>query len=51
VPSGLVRDRLAAARGFVFDMDGTLVLGDRHNHRLRPGPVRCGCGCGSPRRR
>jgi 4-nitrophenyl phosphatase len=22
----------------VFDMDGTLVLGDRHNHRLRPLP-------------
>ena len=38
MPSGQVRDRLAAARGFVFDMDGTLVLGDRHNHRLRPLP-------------
>ena len=38
VHSELVRDRLAAARGFVFDMDGTLVLGDRHNHRLRPLP-------------
>ena len=25
-------DRLRDIRGFVFDMDGTLVLGDRHNH-------------------
>jgi HAD superfamily hydrolase (TIGR01450 family) len=33
-----VRDRLRAARGFVFDMDGTLVLGDRHGHGLRPLP-------------
>jgi HAD superfamily hydrolase (TIGR01450 family) len=31
-----VRDRLRSARGFVFDMDGTLVLGDRHGHQLRP---------------
>jgi 4-nitrophenyl phosphatase len=30
--------RLRAARGFVFDMDGTLVLGDRQNHGLRPLP-------------
>ena len=36
--SDLIRDRLAAARGFVFDMDGTLVLGDRHGHGLRPLP-------------
>jgi 4-nitrophenyl phosphatase len=36
--SGVVLERLAAARGFVFDMDGTLVLGDRHNHGLRPLP-------------
>ncbi len=34
----VVAERLAAARGFVFDMDGTLVLGDRQNHRLRPLP-------------
>ena len=34
----VVAERLAAARGFVFDMDGTLVLGDRLNHRLRPLP-------------
>ena len=33
-----MRERLAAARGFVFDMDGTLVLGDRHQHGLRPLP-------------
>jgi 4-nitrophenyl phosphatase len=30
--------RLRAVRGFVFDMDGTLVLGDRHNHGLAPLP-------------
>jgi 4-nitrophenyl phosphatase len=30
--------RLREARGFVFDMDGTLVLGDRSNHGLRPLP-------------
>ncbi len=38
VVSPVVAERLAAARGFVFDMDGTLVLGDRHNHGLRPLP-------------
>jgi NagD protein len=32
------RDRLGRARGFIFDMDGTLVLGDRVNHGLRPLP-------------
>jgi HAD superfamily hydrolase (TIGR01450 family) len=31
-------ERLRSARGFVFDMDGTLVLGDRANHGLRPLP-------------
>ncbi|HTU76357.1 MAG TPA: HAD hydrolase-like protein [Trebonia sp.] len=30
--------RLRAARGWIFDMDGTLVLGDRGNHGLRPLP-------------
>ncbi len=30
--------RLRDVRGFVFDMDGTLVLGDRRNHGLRPLP-------------
>ena len=30
--------RLRDARGLVFDMDGTLVLGDRRNHGLRPLP-------------
>ncbi|MFY9652753.1 HAD-IIA family hydrolase, partial [Trebonia sp.] len=33
-----VRERLRDARGFIFDMDGTLVLGDRVNHGLRPLP-------------
>ncbi len=33
-----IRERLRAIRGFVFDMDGTLVLGDRRNHGLRPLP-------------
>jgi NagD protein len=32
------RARLRDARGFIFDMDGTLVLGDRVNHGLRPLP-------------
>jgi 4-nitrophenyl phosphatase len=32
------RQRLRDARGFIFDMDGTLVLGDRVNHGLRPLP-------------
>jgi NagD protein len=31
-------DRLRRVRGFVFDMDGTLVLGDRRNHGLKPLP-------------
>ncbi|MGB6453365.1 MAG: HAD hydrolase-like protein [Streptosporangiaceae bacterium] len=31
-------DRLRAARGFVFDLDGTLVLGDRNNQGLAPLP-------------
>jgi NagD protein len=30
--------RLARARGWVCDMDGTLVLGDRHNKGLKPLP-------------
>jgi 4-nitrophenyl phosphatase len=30
--------RLGAVRGFVFDLDGTLVLGDKHNAGLRPLP-------------
>lgn len=30
--------RLHATRGFVFDMDGTLLLGDQRNHDLRPLP-------------
>jgi HAD superfamily hydrolase (TIGR01450 family) len=38
VHSDMVRERLYAARGFVFDMDGTLVLGDRRSRGLRPLP-------------
>ena len=37
----MIRERLAGVRGFVFDMDGTLVLGDRASrgqHGLRPLP-------------
>jgi NagD protein len=33
-----VLDRLRRVRGFVLDMDGTLVLGDRNNKGLRPLP-------------
>lgn len=33
-----VLERLHAARGFVFDLDGTLVLGDKSNTRLRALP-------------
>jgi HAD superfamily hydrolase (TIGR01450 family) len=33
-----LRQRLRSVRGFVFDLDGTLVLGDRSNHRLVPLP-------------
>lgn len=33
-----VLDRLRRIRGFVFDMDGTLVLGDERNHGLKPLP-------------
>ncbi|HEY6787251.1 MAG TPA: HAD hydrolase-like protein, partial [Trebonia sp.] len=31
-------ERLRDARGWIFDMDGTLVLGDRANHGLAPLP-------------
>jgi HAD superfamily hydrolase (TIGR01450 family) len=37
VPAEL-RERLRAVRGFVFAMDGTLVLGNRQNHGLLPLP-------------
>ncbi len=33
-----VTERLRAVRGFVLDLDGTLVLGDRSNHQLAPLP-------------
>jgi HAD superfamily hydrolase (TIGR01450 family) len=36
--SDAVAARLAATAGFVFDMDGTLVLGDPSNHGLSPLP-------------
>jgi 4-nitrophenyl phosphatase len=38
VPSPAVINRLRGSRAFVFDMDGTLVLGDKSNHRLNPLP-------------
>jgi 4-nitrophenyl phosphatase len=31
-------ERLRSSRAFVFDMDGTLVLGDKSNHGLNPLP-------------
>ena len=31
-------DRLRRVRGFVLDMDGTLVLGDKNNQGLSPLP-------------
>lgn len=31
-------ERLKTVRGFIFDMDGTLVLGDKQNNRLKPLP-------------
>jgi 4-nitrophenyl phosphatase len=37
-PAGDVLERLRAVRGWIFDMDGTLVLGDRANHGLAPLP-------------
>ena len=37
-PDPAVLDRLGRVRGFVLDMDGTLVLGDRNNKGLRPLP-------------
>src|SRR5260370_25635386 len=33
-----VRERLTSVRGFVFDLDGTLVLGDRNGRGLFPLP-------------
>ena len=37
IPSAVL-ERLRAVRGFVFDMDGTLVLGDKSCHTLTPLP-------------
>jgi HAD superfamily hydrolase (TIGR01450 family) len=36
--AGGVLERLRSARGFVFDLDGTLVLGDKRNAGLQPLP-------------
>ena len=36
--SSATLERLDSAQGFVFDMDGTLVLGDPSNHGLSPLP-------------
>ncbi len=33
-----VHARLRTARAFLFDLDGTLVLGDRNNRSIRPLP-------------
>jgi 4-nitrophenyl phosphatase len=38
VPDPAAVDRLREVRGFVLDMDGTLVLGDRNNQGLNPLP-------------
>ncbi len=37
-PDPVILDRLRRVRGFVLDMDGTLVLGDRDNSGLQPLP-------------
>ena len=39
---GEVLDRLRDTRGFIFDMDGTLALGDRVNHGLTALPGAAG---------
>jgi NagD protein len=38
VPDPVALERLREVRGFVLDMDGTLVLGDRNNQGLNPLP-------------
>ncbi|MGC1415518.1 MAG: HAD family hydrolase [Candidatus Acidiferrum sp.] len=38
VHSPIAIERLRKSRAFVFDMDGTLVLGDKSNHGLNPLP-------------
>jgi 4-nitrophenyl phosphatase len=38
LPDTAVLDRLRRVRGFVLDMDGTLVMGDRNNQGLVPLP-------------
>ena len=36
--SDAILQRLRAVRGFIFDVDGTLVLGDQRNHGFKPLP-------------
>jgi 4-nitrophenyl phosphatase len=43
-PTAAVLARLRRVRGFVLDMDGTLVLGDRDNRGISP-PWSCGSAC------
>lgn len=38
VDTATVAQRLRNIRGFVFDLDGTLVLGDKRNHGITPLP-------------
>jgi 4-nitrophenyl phosphatase len=38
MPPGSALKRLRTIRGFIFDVDGTLVLGDKTNHGLNPLP-------------
>ena len=40
--SDMIRERLSAVRGFVFDMDGTLVLGDRPSREPKGARRRAG---------
>jgi len=41
LPSAALNARLQAIRGFVFDMDGTLILGDKRNNNMHtlPGAI------------
>lgn len=37
-PDPAILNRLHAVKGFVFDMDGTLILGDKKNNNMNPLP-------------
>jgi 4-nitrophenyl phosphatase len=37
-PDSAILSRLHALKGFVFDMDGTLILGDKKNNNMNPLP-------------